>query len=64
MTYEDILYEVEDRLAFVTLNRPEKLNALSNNLRGEVMHAMKEAEASPDVGVIVLKSSGRAFSAG
>ena len=36
MNYTDITYETDDRLAFVTLNRPEKLNALSNNLRGEV----------------------------
>lgn len=64
MSYEDILYEVDDRLAFITLNRPEKLNALSNNLRGEVMHAMKEAEANREVGVIVLKAAGRAFSSG
>ncbi|MDZ7729587.1 MAG: enoyl-CoA hydratase-related protein [Dehalococcoidia bacterium] len=64
MSYEDILYEKDGRLAFVTLNRPEKLNALSNNLRGEVMHAMKEAEADTEVGVIVLKANGRAFSAG
>ena len=64
MSYEDILFEVEDRLAFITLNRPEKLNALSNNLRGEVMHAMKEAEANREVGVIVLKAAGRAFSSG
>ena len=64
MPYHDILYEVDGRLAFVTLNRPEKLNALSNNLRGEVFDAMKEAESNPDVGVIVLRSAGRAFSAG
>jgi enoyl-CoA hydratase len=64
MAYSDILYEVDGRLAYVTLNRPEKLNALSNNLRGEVMHAMKEAEANPEVGVIVLRAAGRAFSAG
>jgi enoyl-CoA hydratase/carnithine racemase len=64
MSYDDILFEVDGRVAFVTLNRPEKLNALSNNLRGEVIHAMKEAEADPDVGVIVLRAAGRAFSAG
>jgi enoyl-CoA hydratase len=64
MTYSNILYETDGRLAFVTLNRPEKLNALSNELRGEVFHAMKEAEADRDVGVIVLRSAGRAFSAG
>jgi enoyl-CoA hydratase len=64
MSYQDILLETDGRLAVITLNRPEKLNALSNNLRGEVMHAMKEAEANRDVGVIILKAEGRAFSAG
>lgn len=62
--YEDILYDEDGRLAFITLNRPEKLNALSNSLRGEVMHAMRRAEANPDIGVIVLRAAGRAFSAG
>lgn len=64
MPYDDILFETVGRVAYVTLNRPEKLNSLSNNLRGEVMHAMKEAEADRSVGVIVLRANGRAFSAG
>ncbi len=64
MSYTDITYETDDRLAIVTLNRPEKLNALSNNLRGEVMDAMREAEHDKAVGVIVLKAAGRSFSAG
>ncbi|MHB8577761.1 MAG: enoyl-CoA hydratase-related protein, partial [Dehalococcoidia bacterium] len=64
MSYQDILYRTDERLAYITLNRPEKLNALSNNLRGELMHAMKEAEADRSVGVIVLRAEGRSFSAG
>lgn len=64
MTYENILYETDGRLAIITLNRPEKLNALSNDLRGEFFHALKEAEADRSVGVIVLRANGRAFSAG
>ena len=64
MEYNNITYETDDRLAFVTLNRPEKLNPLSHALRGEVYDAMKEAEANPEIGVIILKSNGRAFSAG
>ena len=64
MDYSDILYETDGRLAFITLNRPEKLNALSNNLRGELMDAMREAEHDDEVGVIVLRAQGRAFSAG
>jgi len=64
VTYDHILYETDGRLAFITLNRPEKLNALSNDLRGELFHALKEAEADRSVGVIVLRANGRAFSAG
>ncbi|MCZ6888644.1 MAG: enoyl-CoA hydratase-related protein [Gammaproteobacteria bacterium] len=64
MDYRDIIYETDKRLAFITLNRPEKLNALSNNLRGEVMDAMREAEHDDSVGVIVLKGAGRSFCAG
>lgn len=64
MSYENILYETDGRLAFITLNRPEKLNALSNELRGEMFHAMKRAEADRSVGVIVLRGAGRAFSSG
>jgi enoyl-CoA hydratase len=64
MSYDHILYETDGRLAFITLNKPEKLNALSNDLRGELFHAMKEAEADRAIGVIVLRANGRAFSAG
>ncbi|MBT5774693.1 MAG: hypothetical protein HOH95_10020, partial [Dehalococcoidia bacterium] len=63
-TYDNILYETEGRVARITLNRPEKLNALSHELRGEVFHALREAEANVDVGVIIIKAAGRAFSAG
>ena len=62
--YHDIIYETDERLAFITLNRPDKLNALSNNLRGEMIHAMKEAEADDEIAVIVLRGAGRAFSSG
>lgn len=64
MAYRDIIYETDDRLAYITLNRPEKLNALSNNLRGEVMDAMREAEHDDAIGVIVLKAAGRSFCSG
>ncbi len=62
--YRDILYDVEDKVAFITLNRPEKMNALSNNLRGEMVHALKEAEFDPDISVIVIRGAGRTFCAG
>jgi enoyl-CoA hydratase len=62
--YEDILYELDGRVAYLTLNRPEKMNALSNNLRGELVHALREAEFDPEVSVIVVRGAGRSFSAG
>ena len=64
MTYDNILYDTDGRVATVTLNRPEKLNALSNELRGEMFHALKAAEADSSIGVIIIKGAGRAFSAG
>jgi enoyl-CoA hydratase len=64
MAYDTILFETDGRVATITLNRPEKLNALSNELRGEMFHALKEAEADRGVGVIIIKGAGRAFSAG
>ena len=64
MGYQDIIYETDDRLAFITLNRPDKLNALSNNLRGELMDAMRTAEHDKAIGVIVLKAAGRSFCSG
>ena len=64
MSYDFVLYETNARVATITLNRPEKLNALSNELRGELFHAMKTAEADNEIGVVVVKGAGRAFSAG
>ena len=62
--YQDILLETDGKVARITLNRPEKMNALSNNLRGEMVHALKEAEFDPDVHVIIIRGAGRTFSAG
>jgi enoyl-CoA hydratase len=64
MGYNNIIYEKDERLAFITLNRPEKLNPLSHALRGEVYDALRDAEADTEIGVIILKGAGRAFSAG
>ena len=65
MDYETIIYEKQAPIAFVTLNRPEKLNALSQQLQLEVREAMEDAGWHDDtIRVIVLKANGRAFSAG
>jgi len=62
--YEQILYEVEDRVATVTLNRPERLNAWTDRMAAEVKHAIAAAEADRDVAVIILTGAGRGFCAG
>ena len=64
MSYENILYTVNERVCTISLNRPEKMNALSWALRLELRDALKAAERDPDVGCIVIKGEGRAFSAG
>lgn len=63
-SYETILYDVESRVATITLNRPEKLNAISRRLQEEVLAALSEAEKDPAVRVAVIQGAGRAFSAG
>jgi methylglutaconyl-CoA hydratase len=57
-------YSVKDRIGFITLNRPEKRNALSHELVGELKQAFDEAEADPNVKVVLLKATGEAFCAG
>lgn len=64
MTYETILYEVERGRARITLNRPEKLNALSLQLQEELNQALWEADNDTEVHCVILRGAGRAFSAG
>src|SRR5947199_3127709 len=64
LDYQDILYEVDAPLARIILNRPEKMNALRNQLRGELLHALRVAESDPEVSVVIIKGNGRCFSAG
>ena len=61
-----VLFETpEDGIAVVTLNRPEKLNALSTALLGELVAALDRAEADPAVRVVILRGAGeKAFAAG
>ena len=65
MSYENIIYEKRGPIAYVVLNRPDKLNALSEDLQLEVRSALEDAGwLDEEIRVIVLKASGRAFSAG
>jgi enoyl-CoA hydratase/carnithine racemase len=64
MDYEQILYEVADPVATITLNRPEFLNAWTNQMGVEVKHAVAQAERDRNVVGIVLTGAGRGFCAG
>ncbi len=62
--YEQILYEVKEPVATITLNRPDRLNALTDRMLAELRHALAAAERDSKVVGIVLTGSGRGFTAG
>lgn len=64
MSYEHILTQVEDGVGTITLNRPDKLNAMNRKLSAELHDAVKAMDADDAVGCIVITGSGKAFSAG
>jgi len=64
-SYQTIVYEkVEDKIFRLTLNRPEKLNALSQQLLAEFELALADFEGDNEASVLVIRGAGRAFSAG
>src|SRR6185436_19623231 len=64
MAYEEILYDVADRIATITLNRPAKLNAWTMQMEKGVEQAMLAAGKDDDVRVVILTGAGRGFCAG
>ena len=64
MQYRDILYRVEDPVAIITMNRPERLNAFTTTMLAEIRHAVAAAERDPRVVGIILTGAGRGFCAG
>jgi enoyl-CoA hydratase/carnithine racemase len=64
MPYQHILYEVDERIATITLNRPEKLNAFTAIMREELIAAFDAADADDEVRVVIVTGAGRAFCAG
>ncbi len=63
-SYETLLYEQRGRVALVTLNRAEKLNAWNPRMEGEFLAALERASLDPAVGALVVTGAGRAFCAG
>jgi enoyl-CoA hydratase len=64
MPYEFVTLDVADRVATITVNRPEKLNALNDATIGELAAAIEEARTRDDVSGVILTGAGRAFVAG
>jgi enoyl-CoA hydratase/carnithine racemase len=64
MTYKCLLYEVKDGVATLTLNRPERLNALGDTLRDDLQDAVTRASEDPDVRVMIVTGAGKGFCSG
>src|SRR5208283_1434184 len=64
MTYTDILYDVDNFVATITLNRPDKLNAWTAEMDADVRRAIERAVVENSVRAIVLTGAGRGFCAG
>src|SRR5438552_18986534 len=64
MTTSLVTYSVDGRVGIVTLNRPDKLNAISLELKKALIERLHEADRDPATGVVVLRAEGRSFGAG
>lgn len=63
-TLETLLYQVEDGVATITLNRPEKMNAFTTQMRDEMVAVFDETDADDAVRAVIITGAGRAFCAG
>jgi len=64
MKYQQILYDVEDSILTITLNRPEKLNAFTATMMREMINALDRADADDNIRAIIVTGAGRGFCAG
>lgn len=64
MEFQTLTFSVDSRIATITINRPDKLNALNDRMIGELRDAIGEARTNDDVGGLILTGAGRAFVAG
>src|SRR5579864_7610038 len=64
MAYETILYEKREHVAILTLNRPDRLNAIGPELRRDVHTCVREAHKDDDVRVLIITGAGRGFCSG
>ena len=64
MEYKTILVEKKNHIAILTLNRPEKLNAINLEMKNGLYQALEELESDDDVQVVIMTGAGRTFSSG
>jgi enoyl-CoA hydratase/carnithine racemase len=64
MDYQQITYEVADRIATITLNRPDQLNAFTGLMMREIIDAFDQVDANDDVRAVIVTGAGRGFCAG
>jgi enoyl-CoA hydratase/carnithine racemase len=64
MNFAEIIYDKSDRIATVTFNRPEKMNAWTSTMGGETRTALLDADRDPTIGAIIVTGAGRAYCAG
>ncbi len=64
MNYRDIRFQVEDAIGFITLNRPEKRNALSMNLMAEMVDLLRSIKTNPEIRAVIIRGDGPVFSSG
>lgn len=64
MAFDSILYEVEDSILTITLNRPDKLNAFTGGMLNDLIRAFDLADADDEIGAIIVTGAGRGFCAG
>jgi len=64
MTEPVVLYEIDENVGIITLNRPDKLNAISAELQHALLEAFRTADAEPATSVVLLRAAGRSFCAG
>jgi 2-(1,2-epoxy-1,2-dihydrophenyl)acetyl-CoA isomerase len=64
MDYQEILYAKDNAIATITFNRPDRLNALTQHMRVEILDAVQDASADDAIRVVVFKGAGRGFCAG
>src|SRR5258708_36349392 len=64
MPYNAIQFDLSNRIATITLNRPDRLNAINEEMRDDFSRLFTELQTNEDIGVVIFTGAGRAFSAG